>query len=176
MIDKNKSDHQDDALNEKDALVDALESIKGLLAKSDSKLSAARESLATASSSHSQFNSLNKNKTNNQSVQTEIPVLDDIVNPPENAISDDAAALAPEVEYELSELESEIEEIPTLYSTLESPSPGLILNYLDNLQEKLEQTLSDSLKSSIVSIEAQLKASLASEIDIIREQIKKDFS
>jgi len=74
------------------------------------------------------------------------------------------------------EAESEIEEIPTIYSTIESPSPEIILNYLDSLQEKLEQTLSDSLMNSIVSIEAQLKASLASEIDVIREQIKKDFS
>lgn len=184
MTDKNKSDHQDEELNEKDALVDALESIKGLLAKSDSKLSAARESLATASTSHSQFTSLNKSKTNNQSERMEIPVLDDVVIPAEKDFSEKASAEVSLSESAISdtavsqtiEIESETEEIPTLYSTIESPSPEIILNYLDNLQEKLEQTLSDSLMSSIASIEAQLKASLANEIDVIREQIKKDFS
>jgi len=43
---KKKDNHSDN----QDSLVDALESIKSLLAKSDSKLAAARESIALASS------------------------------------------------------------------------------------------------------------------------------
>ena len=54
-----------------DSLVDALESIKSLLAKSDSKLAAARESIAIASSQTA--------KGHLESEQFEIPVLDDIV-------------------------------------------------------------------------------------------------
>lgn len=190
MTDKNNSSSDDDeTLIEKDALVDALESIKGLLAKSDTKLNAARESLATASSSHSRFNALNKNKTDTQTEQAEIPVLKDVVVAAENALFESemselivSEAVAPDsVKSDTSspqatEIEPETEEIPTLYSTIESPSPEIILNYLDNLQAKLEQTLSDSLLNSIARIEAQLKTSLASEIDILREQIKKDFS
>ena len=164
MSDKN--DSQNESPNKEDSLVDALESIQGLLAKSDSKLSAARESLATASSSQERFNSLNKS-TGSHSEETDIPVLNDIVIPAKNTDSEDTTLAIPE---------NAAEDIPTLYSTIESPSPEIILNYLDDLQQKLEQTLSDALMNSIVSIEEQLKTSLSSEIDLIREQIKKDFS
>lgn len=161
-----KNDNHSEKPVEEDSLVDALESIKGLLAKSDSKLTAAHENLATASSSHSQFNKLNKNKTE----QIEIPVLDEIISPGENDTAEPVATAS------LASGTEAADDIPTLYSTIESPGPEILLNYLDNLQHTLEQRLSESLRSSIDSIEAQLKASLAQEIDVIREQIKKDFS
>ena len=67
-----------DADNNQDSLVDALESIKSLLAKSDSKLAAARESIAIASNQ----TALGKlDIHNDSSEQFEIPILggDDVV-------------------------------------------------------------------------------------------------
>ena len=63
----------------------------------------------------------------------------------------------------------------TLSAISAQPDPQVILNYLDTLQKKLEKTLRDSLMKSIVTIEIGLKNSLISEIDKIREQVKKDF-
>lgn len=153
-----------------DSLVDALESIKSLLAKSDSKLAAARESIAIASN-QTAFGKLD-------SQQFEIPVLHDVVNP------DDVASVTKEVSSISEQLSEKIDEtlaavhesIPTLSDAIATPDPQVMLDYLDTLQLKLEKSLRDSLMKSIVTIEAGLKKSLTSEIDKVREQIKKDFS
>ena len=157
----------DKAEKDPDSLVDALESIKNLLAKSDSKLAAARESIALASSQTA------KRSTE----QFEIPVLDDIVT------HADVESATAEVSYISEELSSKIDEtlaavterIPTLSDSVSGIDPEVLLGYLDTLQEKLEKSLRDSLMKSIVTIEAGLKKSLVAEVDKIREQIKKDF-
>lgn len=146
-----------------DSLVDALESIKSLLAKSDSKLAAARESIAIAS---------NQTALGHQDMgeQFEIPVLDDIVIPAEE-VSNISEQLSSKIDETLAAVN---ETIPTLSAT--HPDPQIMLDYLDTLQKNLEKSLRDSLMKSIVTIEVSLKKSLFSEVDKIREQIKKDFS
>lgn len=162
-----------DIKDSQDSLVDALESIKRLLAKSDSKLAAARESIAIASNQ----TALGKRDIHNYE-QFEIPVLNDIVIPA------DVESVTEEVSYISEQISSKIDEtlaavnqgIPTLTESIAKPDPQVMLDYLDTLQQKLEKTLRDSLMKSIVTIEAGLKKSLVSEIDNIRKKIKKDFS
>ena len=144
-----------------DSLVDALESIKSLLAKSDSKLAAARESIAIAS---------NQTALGQQDVQEqfEIPVLDDIVIPAE-----EISNISEKIDETLAAVN---ESIPVMSPPSLKPDPEIVLEYIDTLQKKLEKTLRDSLMKSIVTIEAGLKKSLISEIDEIRKQVKKDLS
>jgi len=155
-------------LDSQDSLVDALESIKALLAKSDSKLAAARESIAIAS---------NQTELGHQGVneQFEIPVLDDIVIPAElESATEEVSNISEQLSEKIDEtLATVSENIPNL--TVAEPDPEVILGYLDKLQEKLEKTLRDSLMKSIVTIEAGLKKSLISEVDKIREQVRKDI-
>lgn len=160
-----------ETLDSQDSLVDALESIKSLLAKSDSKLAAARESIAIAS---------NQTELGHQGVseQFEIPVLDDIVIPAEvESVTEEVSNISEQLSEKIDETLAAVNEsIPTLSEQEPIPDPQVILDYIDNLQEKLEKTLRDSLMKSIVTIEAGLKKSLISEIDLIREQVKKDLS
>lgn len=160
-----------DAANSQDSLVDALESIKTLLAKSDSKLAAARESIAIASNQ----TALGKRNIHEQH-DLEIPVLDDIVIPAEvESATEEVSNISEQISEKIDETLAAVNEsIPTLSEA--EPDPQIMLDYLDTLQEKLEKTLRDSLMKSIVTIEAGLKKSLISEIDKIRKQIKKDFN
>ena len=163
----------DEANKDPDSLVDALESIKNLLAKSDSKLAAARESIAIAS---------NQTALGTQDVQAheqfEIPVLNDIVTQDDVESATEAVSnISEQISEKISETLAAVNEsIPTLSDPISSPDPQVMLDYLDALQEKLEKSLRDSLMKSIVTIEAGLRKSLFSEVDKIREQIKKDFS
>lgn len=164
MTDKNKKE-----ADTPDSLVDALESIKSLLAKSDSKLAAARESIAIASNQTA--------KGQIESEQFEIPVLDDIVVPADvESATEEVSNISEQLSEKIGETLAAVHEsIPTLSDAVSAPDPEVMLDYLDTLQEKLEKTLRDSLMKSIVTIEAGLKKSLTTEIDNIREQIKKDF-
>ena len=152
-----------------DSLVDALESIKSLLAKSDSKLAAARESIAIASNQ----TALGQQDVNDQ---LEIPVLDDIIIPAEvESATAEVSNISEELSSKIDETLAAVNEnIPTLSNN--EIDPEIILSYLDTLQEKLEKSLRDALMKSIVTIELGLKKSLTSEVDKIREQVKKDFS
>lgn len=154
-----------------DSLVDALESIKILLAKSDSKLAAARESIAIAS---------NQTALGQKGVheQFEIPVLDDIVIPAEfESVTEDVSNISEQLSEKIDKTLAAVNEsIPTFSKQApSSPDPQVVLEYIDELQKKLEKTLRDSLMKSIVTIEAGLKKSLISEIDAIRKQVKKDL-
>lgn len=152
-----------------DSLVDALESIKNLLAKSDSKLAAARESIAIASNQTAQGSA--------ETEQFEIPVLDEVVTQPGiESATEEVSNISEELSSKIDETLAAVNEsIPTLTDPVTDADPKLLLDYLDTLQEKLEKSLRDSLMKSIVTIEVGLKKSLVTEIDKIREQIKKDF-
>ena len=152
-----------------DSLVDALESIKSLLAKSDSKLAAARESIAIASNQ----TALGQQDVNDQ---LEIPVLDDIIIPAEvESATAEVSNISEQLSSKIDETLAAVNEnIPTLSNN--EIDPEIILSYLDTLQEKLEKSLRDALMKSIVTIELGLKKSLTSEVDKIRDQVKKDFS
>jgi len=143
---------------------------KNLLAKSDSKLAEARESIAIASNQTAQGHI--------ESEQFEIPVLDDVVTQADvesatEEVSKISEALSSKIDETLAAVN---ESIPTLNDSVSATDPQVILEYLDTLQGKLEKSLRDSLMKSIVTIEAGLKKSLVDEVDKIREQIKKDFS
>lgn len=164
MVDKTDKENKAQATH--DSLVDALESIKSLLQKSDAKLSAARESIAIASNQTSQGS-----KNIHDSEQLEIPVLDDIVIP-----AAEVSQISDQIEETLKFIQpDELDEIPVLTEVPQQPDPQVMLDYLDSLQKQLEKTLRDSLMKSIVTIESGLKKSLTAEIDKIRAQIMKDF-
>lgn len=162
MVDKTDKENKAQATH--DSLVDALESIKSLLQKSDAKLTAARESIAIASNQTYQGS-----RNIHDAEQLDIPVLDDIVIPAEEALS-----ISDKIDETLKSIMPE-HDIPALTEFAQRPDPQVILDYLDALQKQLEKTLRDSLMKSIVTIEAGLKKSLTSEVDKIRAQIKKDF-
>jgi hypothetical protein len=176
-----------------DSLVDALESIKNLLAQGDSKLAAARDSISKASHSSrldkpniservQQASHAEPQSQNNQPTQLEIPVLNDIVI---SFTADDSIPEAVNIA-ELIPVQSSIEtervltpvegNIPTLTDSIENPGAEIILNYIDQLQEKIENTLNHSLMKNMLSIEEKLKQALAIEIDHLREQVIKSFS
>ena len=158
-----------------ESLVDALESIKGLLAKSDSKLAAARESIAIASNQTAI--GTQDIQDLDQSAQFEIPTLDDVVIPAgAEAATEEISNISEQISEKIDEtLAAVSENIPTLEPVDTKPDPQVILDYLDSLQENLEKSLRDSLMKNIVTIEKGLKKTLASEIDKIRQQVKKDF-
>jgi len=157
-----KLDEKAGKVSAPDTLVDALESIQNLLEKSDSKLAAAKESVALASNTpklNPPHPATERDEQNTSDAeQMEIPVLEDIVIP-----TTEKGIIEPE-------------EIPTLYDIAPTSTPQVILNYIDNLEEQLEKTLINSLRESLISIETELQQSLRSEVDEIRKQIKKDFS
>jgi len=167
MTDKLNKDAS--SVDSQDSLVDALESIKNLLAKSDSKLAAARESIAIAS------NQTPASLVSNNPEQFEIPVLDDIVIPADvESATEQVSNISEQLSEKIDETLAAVNEtIPTL--SVAEPDPDIILGYLDTVQKKLEKSLRDSLMKSIVTIELGLKKSLVNEIDKIREQVKKDF-
>lgn len=158
-----------------ESLVDALESIKGLLAKSDSKLAAARESIAIASNQTAI--GTQDIQDLDQSAQFEIPTLDDVVIPAEaEAATEEISNISEQISEKIDETLAAVNEnIPTLEPVDTKPDPQVILDYLDSLQQKLEKSLRDSLMKNIVTIEKGLKKTLASEIDKIRQQVKQDF-
>ena len=171
-----KTDKANKDSDPQDSLVDALESIKNLLAKSDEKLAAARESIAIASN-QTPLSGLDPN----QSGQYEIPVLDDIVIPLDaQSATDEVSNISEQISEKIEEtLAAVSEKTPAVdiaaAEAAAKPDPQIMLDYLDNLQKKLDTLLRDSLMKSIVSIEAGLKKSISSEINKIRKQIKKDF-
>ena len=150
-------------------LLNALESIKGLLEKSESKLSAARESLKKAKSADI------KPAIIRPSVSSDpvVPVLDDIVETStdttdgeEPLLFDDLPVLENYLEPEETTL-AEPQEVPqpTGYSTDE------VLAYIDQLHLQLEKELSDSLMHTVVVIEAEIKETLDKEIQKLKEQL-----
>ncbi len=168
MTDENNRDLS----SSQDSLVDALESIKNLLEKSDSKLAAARESIAIASDQTARGT-----RDMTEGEQFEIPVLDEVVIPPEaGAATEEVSRISDEISEKIDETLAAVSEaIPVLNEETPGLEPQVLLDYIDTLQKKLEKSLRDSLMKSIVTIEAGLKKTLTEEVDKIREQIKKDF-
>ena len=150
-------------------LLNALESIKGLLEQSENKLSAARESLKKAKSSDITQGIVRP------SVSSEpvVPVLDDVVETSPDLPEDEEPSLLEEVPVLDSFLESE--EAAPSKPPQELPSPGHstdeILTYLDQLQEQLENELTDKLAQAIVNIKAEIKKGLDAEIQKLKDQI-----
>lgn len=142
-----------------DDLLDALESIKDLLEKGESKLTAARESLARAKPS-------GPKPRFPVSDEPVVPVLDDVVSP---AIEDDAEMLFDD---DIPELDAVAEPVPP------PPPPGYstdeVLAMIDTLHDTLARELHDSLINAVVRIEADLKVSLDEQIRQLKKQLEQD--
>lgn len=155
--------------NDSPELLDALESIKGLLEKSESKLSAARASLQKAKPQN------NPQGIVRPSVSSEpvVPVLDDVVT-----------SLAEDLDEE--DLPLLDDDVPVLDSVLEPEPPVLeperaseasgysedeLHAYIDNLQQRLEKELRNTLMRTVVNIEAEIKKTLAEQIQKLKDEI-----
>lgn len=148
-----------------DELLEALESIKGLLEKSEGKLSAARESLAKARSSNRPDADKPRIPISTEPV---VPVLDEVV-----------ATLAEEEE-EVPVLE---EALPVLDQPVTEPSSpaaagpaahstGQVIDYLDELQGSLEKAVHEGLINALVQIEADIQAIIAEHITRLKDDLR----
>jgi hypothetical protein len=155
-------------------LLDALESIKGLLEKSESKLSAARESLQKAKPQVGQQGTARPAASN----EPVVPVLDDVVSTLPVELDEDGLPL---LDDEVPVLESflDMEEPaaipdevplsqPTDYSTDE------LLTYIDKLQQQLEKELRNTLMRTVVNIETELKKALAEQIQKLKDEVEQN--
>ena len=155
--------------NDNPELLNALESIKGLLELSENKLSAARESLKKAKSSDI------KPAITRPSVSSEpvVPVLDDIVETAADVTEDEEASLFDDLPVLENYLEPEETISPEPPQTLPSSghSTDEVLAYLDQLQMQIDKELNETLMSAVIDIEAELKKTLNEEILKLKQQL-----
>lgn len=162
-----QNDKTDSGGGEDSNLLNALESIKSLLEQSETKLSAARDSINRA-------NQPGNFSTARHSNEPVVPVLDDIVEPDEYIGSEQMEI--PEVtEVADSDTEtshqSEPEEHETMSQSTQSDSDTM-LEFLDHLQASLEKEVRNTLMRTVVNIEKEVKKTIAEQLDTIRDQIK----
>jgi hypothetical protein len=151
-------------------LLNALESIKGLLEQSESKLSAARESLKKAKTPDIKKESVVRPPVSSEPV---VPVLDDIVETfTENTAEEEPSLLdeVPVLENFLEPEEATLSE-PEQVLPLPGHSTDEVLAYIDHLQLQLEQELTDTLTRTVVDIEAELKKTVETEFQKLKEQL-----
>ena len=155
--------------NDSPELLDALESIKGLLEKSESKLSAARESLKKAKPQNNQQGIVRP------SVSSEpvVPVLDDVVTSLAEELDEEELPL---LDDDVPVLESVLKPEPAVQETgVDSQVTGYsedeILAYIDGLQQQLEKELRNTLMRTVVNIEAEIKKTLAEQIQKLKDEI-----
>ncbi len=182
---------------ENQELVNALESIRGLLEKSESKLSAARESLRKAKPPSNHI----FRTTAAQSSEPVVPVLDevipledsDFVYDPDNLDVDLSDASVPELPLEEVALETE-EEIPDLaeqahgeteptstilQQPLDLPPPDAGLDevelkvLLDDFKADLEKQLHETILQTMIQIEMDIKGAIETELDKLRDKLLK---
>ncbi len=152
-------------------LLDALESIKGLLEQSESKLSAARESLRMAKPQAGQQGIVRPST----STDPVVPVLDDVVTTLEDDLDeDDVPLLDEDVPLLDNILETEPVDLPPSAPPQASGySVDEVLNYIDNLQLQLEKELRNTLMRTVVNIETEIKKTLAEQIQKLKDEIEQ---
>jgi len=154
-----------------DNLLNALESIKSLLEQSETKLTAARDSI-TRANEPGNFQS-SRRQTGNEPV---VPVLEDIIEP-------DAYEAAPTGQMEIPEITdaADIADDETLSPDSEEPATmsdptqtdsDTMLEFLDYLQASLEKEVRNTLMRTVVNIEKDVKKTIAEQLDTIRRQIR----
>jgi len=158
MTKQHKDNIADDA---QESLVQALESIKGLLEKSESKLSAARESIALANTS--------SRKAKIKRDDEDIPVLNDIV-----IVS---ATEKAQPDLNLSEPTPPVK--PELIAEPAPPIPqGIscedVMDLINEFQERMNPLLNEAItSSSILNLEKVLNEVLEKELHQLRNEIKQ---
>lgn len=158
MTKQHKDNIADDA---QESLVQALESIKGLLEKSESKLSAARESIALANTS--------SRKAKIKQDEEDIPVLNDIV----------IASATEKAQPDLNLSESTPPVKPEPIAEPVPPIPQGIscedaIGLIDEFQERIKPLLNEAItSSSIFNLEEVLNEALKKELHQLRNEIKQ---
>ena len=159
-----------------DELLEALESIKGLLEKSEGKLSAARESLARAKSSNRQPDGKPRIPVSSEPV---VPVLDEVV-----ATLDDEEADIPVLDETIPVLDEAAvagEPGPATDPATLAPGPaahstGQVIDYLDDLQAGLEKAVHEGLINALVQIEAEIKTTIDEHFTRLKTDLRGDDS
>lgn len=154
-------------------LLHALESIKGLLEQSESKLSAARESLQKAKPQKIQ-QSIVRPSVSSEPV---VPVLDDVVT---RLANDTAEENLPLLEDDVPVLDNflDAEEPAIIPETAPLPQPtgystDEVQAYIDQLQRQLEKELRNSLMRTVVNIETEIKRTLTEQIQKLKDEIEQ---
>jgi predicted component of type VI protein secretion system len=161
---------KDTKSNDSPELLDALEAIKGLLEKSESKLSAARESLQKAKPQNNQ-QSIVRPSISSEPV---VPVLDDVITTLDEDLDEEDLPL---LDDDVPVLENVLEPEPaaTLEPEISSQATGYsedeIHAYIDRLQQQLEKELRNTLMRTAVNIEAEIKKTLAEQIQKLKDEI-----
>lgn len=154
-------------------LLDALESIKGLLEQSESKLSAARESLQKAKPQTIKPGIVRPSVSN----EPVVPVLDDVVITLDEEHDEDELPLLEDDVPVLDDL-MEAEPVNAPPSAAPTPSAGYsteeVLIYIDKLQQQLEKQLRNTLMRTVVNIEAEIKKTLTEQIQQLKDEIDQN--
>lgn len=153
-------------------LLNALESIKGLLEQSESKLSAARESLQKAKAPDTKPSKMRLPVSN----EPVVPVLDDIVSPAADE-SEEAEELTlhdiPALD-DIPVLDTATVPEPTISPAPPGHSTDEVLAYIDNLQDELEKELRNTLMRTVVNIEAEIKKTLREQLQQVKNRIEQE--
>ena len=135
------------AKQEPEELLSALESIKGLLEKSEVKLNAARESIELA--------------TPIPTLSTEAEELPEVNDIPELV--------------EVPELD-EIVVQPQVEGAQPTVDIDVLNAFLDEMQKQIEKTMRDKLMKAVVSAENDIKKQMRAYLDQIREMLEEGKS
>jgi len=153
-----------------DNLLNALESIKSLLEQSETKLTAARDSI-TRANEPGDFQSTRR-QTGNEPV---VPVLEDIIDPDAYAAPAEQMEI-PEVTDQAdiadAETHSPDSKEPATMSNSTQTDSDTMLEFLDHLQASLEKEVRNTLMRTVVNIEKDVKKTIAEQLDTIRKQIR----
>jgi len=180
MTSKSKKSPNDD-------LVDALESIRGLLEKSETKLSAARESLEKAKSTPVEKRPAPVSKYKKPSISNEpvVPVLDDVVFQQELAdkttVHDDITMTdIPSLDFDAIVNKTEITpppipsaEKPQQPQKPSGPSRKAILDYIDGIESSLEQRIHNTILDTMAKVELEIKNAVEEELKALRNMISE---
>lgn len=162
-------------------LLSALESIKGLLEQSESKLSAARENLKLAKAT----STTPGNVRPTVSSEPVVPVLDDVVTRLDDELDEEDLPLLDDDDVPVLE----DDDVPVLDSFLDTEPAGVpeavpllqptghsteeIQFYLDQLHRQLEKELRNTLMRTVVNIETEIKRTLTEQIQQLKEEIEQ---
>lgn len=182
MSEHNKDSTADDA---QESLVQALESIKNLLEKSEGKLNEARESIAQANTS-------SRRTRESLKPQERVPVLDDEVPVLSEVIDDEPPVLSAVVQagkdedFDIPVITDIVEPEPLTFDKQSTPeviaavteTGGInsddIIPLLDNFQSRMKQALHTTITgSSILNLEPELTDVLGNELARLKNEIKK---
>jgi hypothetical protein len=135
-----------------DDLVNALESIKGLLEQSEVKLTAARKSIKQASESGAQrFRpqeapepepEIEEIEPEIEEIEATVPVLEDVVIP-----GDSESGVPPKLD------------------------TAVLKSYLDEMQRHIEKNMRDTLMQAVVRAEGDLKKQIRAYLDQLRNML-----